>query len=155
MSCLFPADVSLILKRYNNQRVFRGYLRLVGNKQFFLLTLAFAVIGLPFFAFIAVSSNVYINVLGYSERKYGYFFTCNASAFMIAPLLFSRIARHVRLTRLLPVSYAWVLIASVPMLASILPQPFRLAVPMWFLLPRQNSVTTAQLPDNLRKILPR
>jgi DHA1 family bicyclomycin/chloramphenicol resistance-like MFS transporter len=114
-------------------RVFRGYGRLVRNTQFLLLTLAFAVLGIPFFAFIAVSSDVYISVLGYSERQYGYFFACNASAFMIAPLIFSRVARHVRLVRLLPVSYFGVLAASTPMLFSSIPSPFRLAIPMWFL----------------------
>lgn len=114
-------------------RVFSGYSRLVRNFRFFLLTLALACLGVPFFAFIAVSSDIYIRVLGYSERQYGYFFACNASAFMIAPLVFSRVARRFRLNRLLPLSYLGVLLASVPMTISNVPQPFRLALPMWFL----------------------
>lgn len=114
-------------------RVFSGYLRLVRNLRFFPLTLALACLGIPFFAFIAVSSDIYITLLGYSERQYGYFFACNASAFMIAPLVFSRIARRFQLRRLLPVSYLGVLLASVMMLSSSVPQPFRLALPMWFL----------------------
>lgn len=115
------------------RRVFNSYMRLVQNKQFFLLTLAFACVGIPFFSFIAVSSDIYISQLGYSERQYGYFFACNASAFMIAPMLFSRIARHVRLSRLLSVSYIGVLVSSIPMIVTTIPQPFRLAAPMWFL----------------------
>ncbi len=114
-------------------RVFASYLRLIRNLRFFLLALALACLGIPFFAFIAVSSDVYINTLGYSEQEYGYFFACNASAFMLAPLLFSRFARHFKLTSLLPVSYLGVLLASVPMIFSSIPQPFRLAIPMWFL----------------------
>lgn len=114
-------------------RVFAGYVRLVGNLRFFLLTLAFACVGIPFFAFIAVSSDVFIHVLGYSEREYGYFFAGNSSAFMIAPLVFSRAVRRFQLSRLLPVSYLGVLIASVPMIIPSIPQPFRLALPMWFL----------------------
>jgi DHA1 family bicyclomycin/chloramphenicol resistance-like MFS transporter len=115
------------------RRVFSSYGRLVRNKQFLLLTLALAVLGIPFFSFIAVSSDVYISVLGYSERQYGYFFACNASAFMIAPVVFSRVARHVRLTLLLSVSYFGVLAASVPMIFATIPSPFRLAIPMWFI----------------------
>jgi DHA1 family bicyclomycin/chloramphenicol resistance-like MFS transporter len=114
-------------------RVFAGYMRLVRNVQFFTLTLALAVIGIPFFAFIAVSSDIYINSLGYTEREYGYIFACNASAFMIAPLVFSRFVRRFKLTNLLSISYLGVLIASVPMIFSSIPQPFRLALPMWFL----------------------
>lgn len=115
------------------RRVFRSYVRLVDNRQFFLLTLALACLGIPFFAFIAVSSNIYINLLGYSEREYGIFFACNASAFMIAPLIFSRIARHLPLTYLLPVSYFGVLLSSFPLLIEEIPSPYRLAIPMWFL----------------------
>jgi len=114
-------------------RVFAGYLRLAGNLRYFLLTLAFSVVGIPFFAFIAVSSEVYIRILGYSEREYGYFFALNSMAFMLAPLLFGRAARRFRLGRLLPVSYLGVLAASLLMLVPGIPQPYRLAVPMWFL----------------------
>ncbi len=114
-------------------RMFAGYVRLIGNLRFFLLALALAVLGIPFFAFIAVSSDIYIHTLGFSERAYGYIFACNASAFMIAPLIFSRVARHFQLSSLLPVSYLGVLLASVPMIGSSLPEPYRLALPMWFL----------------------
>ena len=114
-------------------RVWAGYLRLIANRRFFLLTLALAVLGIPFFAFIAISSDIYIKTLGYSERIYGYFFACNASAFMIGPLVFSRAARRFQLIRLLPVSYLGVLVASVTMLFPIIPQPLRLVLPMWFL----------------------
>ncbi len=114
-------------------RVFAGYMRLVRNAQFFTLTLALAVLGIPFFAFIAVSSDIYINNLGYTEQEYGYIFACNASAFMIAPLIFSRFVRHFKLTSLLSISYLGVLFASVPMFFTTIPQPFRLALPMWFL----------------------
>ncbi len=115
------------------RRVFRSYARLVGNKQFFLLALALAILGIPFFAFIAVSSDIYINLFGYSAREYGFFFAANASAFMLAPLVFSRTARHLPLTLLLPVSYLGVLLASFLLLFADMSNPFSLAVPMWFL----------------------
>ncbi len=114
-------------------RVFAGYLRLAANLRYFLLTLAFSVVGIPFFAFIAVSSDVYIRILGYTEREYGYFFGLNSMAFMLAPLLFGRAVRRFRLSRLLSVSYLGVFAASLLMLVPGIPQPYRLAVPMWFL----------------------
>jgi len=121
------------LNTENLSKIFRSYMRLAGNKQFFLLTLAFACLGIPFFAFIAISSNIYINDLGYSAREYGYFFACNASAFMLAPLLFSKIAGRLQLRHLLTISYLGVLVSSMPLLASQIPQPFRIVVPMWLL----------------------
>ena len=113
--------------------VFKSYVRLMGNMPFLLLSLALACLGYPFFAFIASSSDIYITGLGYSEKEYGYFFACNASAFMIAPLVFSWFARHFTLKRLLPVSYLGVVAASVPLTIVSLPMPYRLAIPMWLL----------------------
>ncbi len=114
-------------------RVFTSYARLFHNKQYILLTLALACLGTPFFAFIAVSSDIYIHILGYSERQYGFFFAFNASAFMLAPLVFARIANHFPLTRLLPASYLGMLLSSVPLLLPQIPEPYRLAASMWFL----------------------
>ncbi len=52
---------------------------------------------------------------------------------MLAPLFFSKAAKRFKLKSLLPVSYIGVLLSSVPLLFSAIPQPFRLALPMWFL----------------------
>ncbi|MCK5515468.1 MAG: MFS transporter, partial [Desulfobulbaceae bacterium] len=114
-------------------RVFKCYVRIARNRQFFLLTLTLGLLGIPTFSFVAISSDIYINILGYSELKYGFFFAFNASAFMIAPLVFSRTARYLQLTYLLPLSYFGILLSSVPFLFDQIPQPFRLAVPMWFI----------------------
>lgn len=124
------------LKMYNTEKlhkVLSGYIRLIKNMRFLLLTLALSCIGVPFFAFIAVSSDIYINILGYSEKQYGYFFGINASAFMLAPFLFSKAVKRIPLQRLLPASYLGVLLSAIPMLFSSVSQPFRLALPMWFL----------------------
>lgn len=127
------AESLQVFNRESMHRVFAGYVRLVRNPRYSLLTAAFACLGIPFFAFIAVSSDMYIRVLGYSEREYGYFFAVNAMAFMLAPVAFGRVARRYRLASLLPLSYLGVLIASTAMLMPSIPQPWRLAVPMWLL----------------------
>ena len=122
---------------------FRGYFRLCGNIPFILLTLSFASTGLPMFAFIAASPDIYIRHLGYNEHQYGLLFAANASAFLIAPLVFSKAAKRFSLRWLLPVSYFGVLIFAALMvgatlpppytLSGILPPPYELAVPMWLL----------------------
>jgi len=122
-----------ILNKEKLRRAFKSYARLFTNRQFILLTLALACLGTPFFAFIAISSDIYIHTLGYSERQYGFFFAFNASAFMLAPLVFSRINRYLPLTGLLPASYLGMLLSSFPLLLPQIPDPYRLAVSMWFL----------------------
>ncbi|MDR0476628.1 MAG: multidrug effflux MFS transporter, partial [Desulfobulbaceae bacterium] len=122
---------------------FRGYFRLCGNIPFILLTFSFASTGLPMFAFIAASSDIYISHLGYDEHQYGLFFAANASAYLMAPLAFSKAAKRFSLRWLLPASYFGVLIFAALMIAAtlpppytlknILPLPYTLAVPMWLL----------------------
>ncbi len=112
-------------------RVAGSYLRLFRNPRYILLTLTFAVMGIPFFAFIAASADIYITRLGYSERQYGYFFGINSLAFMLAPMAFSKFARHVHLMRLLPAGYLGMMCSAALMTMPLLPLPWRIAVPMW------------------------
>lgn len=112
-------------------RVASSYFRLFGNPRYILLALTFAVMGIPFFAFIAASSDIYITRLGYSEREYGYFFAINSAAFMVAPMAFSRIVKRVSLMKLLPVGYLGMMVSASLMTMSLLPLPWRIALPMW------------------------
>ncbi|MDR3088790.1 MAG: multidrug effflux MFS transporter [Desulfobulbaceae bacterium] len=134
-------------------QAFNGYFRLCGNAPFMLLTLSFASTGLPLFAFLAASSDIYISHLGYNEHQYGLFFAANASAFLIAPLVFMRAVKRFSLRWLLPISYFGVLMFAAFMVAETLahahnlrlpfappydlplalPQPLTLAAPMWLL----------------------
>ena len=124
------------LKAFNTDgivRVFKSYLRLLANKTFIFLTIGFAFLGFPFFAFIGCSSDIIISRLGYDEKAFGYFFSFNSFAFMVAPFVFSRMARYFSLNQLLPVSFIGVLITSLVMTTTIIPLPYRLVVPMWLL----------------------
>lgn len=112
-------------------KMFQGYTRLAGNHRYFLLVITLSCIGVPFFAFIAISSDIIIGTLGFSERQYGYFYGANASAFLFAPLVFSRAVRRFHLRNLLPISFLGVLLSSLPMITALIPQPYRLALPMW------------------------
>jgi DHA1 family bicyclomycin/chloramphenicol resistance-like MFS transporter len=114
-------------------RVFGSYIRLFGNPRYILLTLTFAVSGIPIFAYIACSTDIYITTLGYNEEQFGYFFGVNAAAFLVAPVFFSRMARRFPLNPLLTIGFAGMIGASVLMLCPWMPDPWRLAMPMWLL----------------------
>jgi DHA1 family bicyclomycin/chloramphenicol resistance-like MFS transporter len=114
-------------------RVFKTYLRLMANRTFIFLTIGFAFLGIPFFAFIGCSSDIIISRLGYDEKEFGYFFSFNSFAFMIAPFVFSKLSRYFSLNQLLPVSFTGVFVASLLMTTTLIPLPYRLVVPMWLL----------------------
>ncbi len=114
-------------------RVYKSYLRLMANRTFILMTIGFAFLGFPFFAFIGCSSDIFISRLGYDERTFGYFFSLNSFAFMLAPFIFSKMSKYFTLKRLLPVSFFGVFITSLVMTTTIIPLPYRLVVPMWLL----------------------
>lgn len=112
-------------------RAIFSYFRLFSNPRYILLALTYAVMGVPFFAFIAASSDIYITRLGYTERQYGYFFALNSAAFMIAPLAFSKIVKHIPLMKLLPFGYLGMMCSASLMTVPLLPLPWRIALPMW------------------------
>lgn len=123
-------------KTFNTEglaRVFKNYLRLMANKTFIFLTIGFAFLGFPFFAFIGCSSDIYISRLGYNEKEFGYFFSFNSFAFMIAPFIFSKMSKYFSLKQLLPISFIGVLVTSLVMTTTMIPLPYRLVIPMWLL----------------------
>jgi DHA1 family bicyclomycin/chloramphenicol resistance-like MFS transporter len=110
-----------------------SYLRLIGNLPYILLAVSFAVTGVPLFAFIAGSSDIYITRLGYNEQQFGYFFGFNAAAFLVAPIVFTRMSRRFALLPLLTCAFTGMLGAAAVMLCSSIPTPWRIAAPMWML----------------------
>ena len=110
-----------------------SYLRLFGNTRYILLLATLAWTCVPVFAFIGGSPDLYITRLGFNEQQFGYFFGFNALAFVLAPLTFSRVVRRIPITRLMPCAFTGMLIASLSLLWTWLPLPWRLTLPMFFL----------------------
>jgi DHA1 family bicyclomycin/chloramphenicol resistance-like MFS transporter len=113
-------------------RVACNYARLFRNHRYILLALTFAVMGTPFFAFIAAAPDIYITRLGYSEQQFGSFFALNSAAFMVAPMAFSRAVKRVSLMRLLPFGFVGMVCSALVMAMPLLPGVWRIALPMWF-----------------------
>ncbi|MCL2340960.1 MAG: multidrug effflux MFS transporter [Proteobacteria bacterium] len=114
-------------------QVASSYLRLFRNRRYMLLLLTLSCTCLPVFAFIGGSPDLYITRLGFDERQFGYLFGFNSLAFVLAPLTFSRVARHVPVTRLLPWAFIGMLAASLLLLCRWIPLPWRLTLPMFAL----------------------
>ncbi len=112
-------------------RAFGSYGRLLLNIKYMLLVVTLSIFGMPVFAFIAGSSDLYITRLGYNERQFGYFFALNALAFVFAPLTFSRLARRYAPSHLIPFAFVGMICSALLFLWTAIPMPWRLTVPMF------------------------
>lgn len=110
--------------------VFPGYARLLVNQGYVRQLLLFSIIGMPLFAFIGGSADLYMNTMGYSAQQYGYLFAFNSAAFILAPLTFSRVSRHHGVRLLIPLAFCGMLAGGLGLLLPVLPVPWRLALPM-------------------------
>jgi drug resistance transporter, Bcr/CflA subfamily len=110
-----------------------SYLRLFRNHRYMILLLTLSCTCVPIFAFIGGSPDLYITRLGFDEHQFGYFFGFNSLAFILAPLTYSRAARHVPVTRLLPWAFVGMFAASLLLLCTWIPLPWRLTLPMFTL----------------------
>jgi MFS transporter, DHA1 family, multidrug resistance protein len=109
------------------------YVRLLRNRRYTGLMIAMSILVLPFFAFLAGSSEIYMSQFGMDERQFGYFFGFNALALMFGPFAFSRLTRSFSSRGLLTLSFCGILLASIVL--ALLPHhsPWSLALPMWVL----------------------
>ncbi len=110
-----------------------SYFRLLRNHRYMSLMLTVSLTGIPIFAFIGGSSDLYITRFGYNEQQFGYFFGFNALAFVLAPLAFSRMARRFSVTTLMPYAFSGMLFFSLLLLCPWMPVPWRLTLPMFLL----------------------
>lgn len=62
------------------------------NPGFTTLLILFSLINIPFMAFIASSSYIYIDGFGLSEQVYSYYFAFNALCLMMGPMLYMRLS---------------------------------------------------------------
>jgi len=108
-----------------------SYLRLLRNSRYLALLLTLSFTCVPVFAFIGSSAEIYILSYGYNEQQYSYFFAFNAMAFVLAPIVFARVVRTVSILRLMPLAFAGMLLTSILLLLPWIPDPWRLALPMF------------------------
>lgn len=124
------------LKSFNHvtfANVLKVYFRVLKNGRFTGLMLAMSVLVFPFFAFIAVSSEIYISDFGLSERTFGYFFGFNALAIMIGPLTFSYLSGRVSQKMLITAAFTGIMTGGIWMILTPHTGPWSLALPMWVL----------------------
>lgn len=127
----------LTMKESHNERVavsprniFNSYLHLFNNKPYLGLVFTFSLIGLPHFAFIARSSDIYISGFGLTEQRFSYFFAFNALAIMAGSFSCSRLQKNIDTNRLLSFSFLGMLIGAITMVSQVIPGPWGLALPM-------------------------
>lgn len=106
------------------------YLELLRNRRYVGLVLMLSFTVLPNYAFIAASSDIYVNRFGFSEQLFGLFFAFNAAAIMTGSFACTRLSGKVGNRVLLTASFIGVLLSGMGMLVPIFSGPWRLALPM-------------------------
>ncbi len=80
--------------------VFQSLKRLgvvAGNKGFLLLLLISSLFNLPFMAYVAVASYIYIDFFNLTQLQYSYFFAAVAGLSVFGPLIYLSLSRLVKL----------------------------------------------------------
>jgi DHA1 family bicyclomycin/chloramphenicol resistance-like MFS transporter len=106
------------------------YLELLRNRRYVGLVLMLSFTVLPNYAFIAASSDIYVNRFGFSEQLFGLFFAFNAASIMTGSFVCTRLSGKIGDKALLTASFAGVLLSGAGMVVHIFPGPWRLALPM-------------------------
>lgn len=124
---------SLVDKREGGVlHAFLSYRKLLGNARYVVLLLALSVYGMPVFAFIAGSSDLYMTQMGYDEHAFSYFFGANALAFVFAPISFSYLSRTYNPACMIPISFCGMIGSALFFLVPSLMLPWRVTIPMFF-----------------------
>ena len=121
------------LERISIGQVALVYVRLLRNRRYMGLMVAMSILILPFFGFLASSSEIYMSHFGMDERQFGYFFGFNALALMFGPFAFSILTRSYPSRNLITISFVGMVLASIALIVLPHHSPWSLAVPMWVL----------------------
>ncbi|TWI68886.1 DHA1 family bicyclomycin/chloramphenicol resistance-like MFS transporter [Desulfobotulus alkaliphilus] len=108
----------------------RRYLGVVRNRRFLRVVMVISLVGLPLFAFIGGSSDIYISTLGLSESQFGFLFGANAFCFMVGSFCCSRLVRKAGGMRLMSIGFCGIFIGGAAMVFLPLPGAMQMALPM-------------------------
>ncbi|MDD2391196.1 MAG: multidrug effflux MFS transporter [Desulfobacterales bacterium] len=115
------------------RNVIGNYSSIIHNRRFIGFTLAMSLTSLPMFAFIAGSSNIYMNGFGLNEKMFGYFFAFNALGLMAGSLVFSRLVKNMDSGKLITAGFLGIFCSGVWMVITPHRGPWDLALPNWII----------------------
>jgi len=100
------------------------------NPGFTSLLIIFSLISIPFMAFIAASSYIYINEFRLSEQVYSYYFALNALFLLLGPILYIQLSRRFNRRSIIIACFALIAMSGVSIcsLGSINPWLFALTL---------------------------
>jgi DHA1 family bicyclomycin/chloramphenicol resistance-like MFS transporter len=114
-------------------RQLKNYFLLFENSRFLVLAAITSISMLPLFAFVAGSSDIYINRLGLNEQIFGFFFGANALAYISGSFACSRLVRRVPSRLLMTIGFTGILTGGILLLFSVRHSPWGLALPMFMI----------------------
>lgn len=83
------------------------------QKYFMAVLVMFALLSMPFMAYLSASSFIYVEQFGLTAQQYSYFFAANASASVAGPILYMRLKNFLPNVRLLQLCYFFALASGI------------------------------------------
>ena len=114
----------------NPLRVISRLFVVLKNPGFSLLLLTFSMTTIPFLAFIASSSYIYINGFKLNAQEYSFFFAANAVFAMLGPMIYIRLSMWLSRRTIIIACFGAVILSGVLLLAvgDLLPLIFALSM---------------------------
>jgi len=104
--------------KFKPNKVLKAYRHVLSDLPSWRYLLINALSSAPLFIFISTSPHIYMEFLGVSPQHYAYYFALNVVFLMFHSWLNTRLLRHWRYQRILPVAVSLTLIPSIALLAA-------------------------------------
>lgn len=106
---------TLLPKNRTKENFFKSFTRLFvvcKNMKFTLLLLTFSLFTIPFMAYIALASYVYVDLFGLTKQTFSIFHSMNALVSLIGPLLYVYLLNKFSSKKLVEFSFIFILLYS-------------------------------------------
>lgn len=107
---------TLIPKNRTKENFLKSFTRLFvvcKNMKFTLLLLTFSLFTIPFMAYIALSSYVYVDLFGLTKQTFSFFHSMNALVSVIGPLLYVYLLNKLSPKKLVEFSFVFIILYSI------------------------------------------
>ena len=126
----FTPETNGCLKKVGIKKLMGSYARVCQNRNFMGIVVCTSLVGLPFFAFIASSSSIYISQYHLSASMFSLFFGGNSLCFMLGAIVCARLGTRFESEAFIFLGFLGMAFGGAVMSLGLFPAHWSLALPM-------------------------
>lgn len=107
---------TLLTKHRTKESFFKSFLRLFvvcKNMKFTLLLLTFSLFTIPFMAYVALASYIYVDLFGLTKQTFSVFHSMNALVSLVGPLLYVYLLNKISPKKLVEFTFVFIILYSI------------------------------------------